>query len=78
MRTADRDVYKDYLSDFINMVEDCDIDCQAKGSQLTPIAFLMVISHGVVLLNALFMLLGSVMTFFRVVTIYFAVCACAG
>ena len=35
------DLYRNYLSDFIDMVDDCDIDCQQKGSQLTAIAVLM-------------------------------------
>ena len=41
MNWADEDLYRDFLKDWIDLFEDCDIDCQARGSQLTTIAGLM-------------------------------------
>ena len=36
--SADEDLYRDLLELYIEIVDDCDVDCQAKGSQLTLIA----------------------------------------
>lgn len=55
----DEDLYRDLLKDYIDMVEDCDIDCQKSGSQLTLIGSLMATSYGVVALNAIFMFVGT-------------------
>ena len=53
-----KDIYRDYLDDWITMVDDCDIDCQAKGSQMTLFATLMGTLFGLIGLNALFMFIG--------------------
>ena len=44
---------------YIDLFEDCDIDCQATGSQLTTVAGLMGLSYGIVCLNAIFMFCGT-------------------
>ena len=78
MNQADLEIYKNYLTRFIDMVDDCDIDCQSKGSQLTFVAFLLAISYAIVFLNSLAMLLGSVRAFWRTLTIYLSLGACVG
>ena len=55
----DEDLYRDLLKDYIDLIEDCDIDCQKAGSQLTLIAGLMGTSYGIVALNAIFMFVGT-------------------
>ena len=69
-------MYRDLLSDYIDMVEDCDVDCQARGSQLTVIAGLLGAVYGLVCLNAIFMFIGTWRYRWRVCSVYctFAVC----
>ena len=59
MNWADEDLYRDLLTDYIDLIEDCDIDCQAAGSNLTLIAGLMGLSYGLVGLNAIFTFIGT-------------------
>ena len=70
------DIYRDYLSDFIDMVDDCDIDCQQRGSQLTMIAVLMQTLFGLISLNALFMFIGTWRYRWRICSIYCTMCMC--
>ena len=58
MEWRDEDLYRDLLKDYIDLIEDCDVDCQKAGSQLTLIAGLMSTSYGIVALNAIFMFVG--------------------
>ena len=58
MDWRDEDLYRDLLKDYIDLIEDCDIDCQKSGSQLTLIAGLMNASYSIVALNAIFMFVG--------------------
>lgn len=76
MNWADEDLYKDFLKDWIDLFEDCDIDCQARGSQLTTIAGLMASVYGLVTLNAVFMFIGTWRWWARVCSIWctFGVC----
>lgn len=67
---ADENLYRDLLKDFIEMREDCDIDCQARGSQLTLIATLLGASYGLVCLNSLIMFIGVWRYRARVCSIY--------
>ena len=60
------------------MVEECDIDCQQKGSQLTSIAFLMIISYSMVILNSIIMCLGSIRFFFRICATLCSMFFCCG
>jgi len=76
MNWKDEDLYRDLLTDYIELFEDCDIDCQAKGSQLTLIAALMGAAYGVVALNALFMFIGTWRYRARVCSVYCTMCAC--
>lgn len=76
MNWKDEDLYRDLLKDFIDLLEDCDVDCQANGSQLTAIAGLMGAVYGLVALNAIFMFIGTWRYRWRVCSIYctFGVC----
>lgn len=53
------DLYRDFLTDYIALVEDCDIDCQASGSQLTLVASLNATAFGFIAFNALLMFIGT-------------------
>ena len=72
------DLYKDLLTDYIDLIEDCDVECQKKGSQLTGIASLMGFIYGIVGLNALFMFIGTWRPNWRVCSAYctLATCVC--
>ena len=59
MDWRDEDLYRDLLKDYIDLIEDCDVDCQAKGSQLTVVATLMGLAYGLAGLNAIFMFVGA-------------------
>ena len=76
MNWADEDLYRDYVKDVIDLFEDCDVDCQAQGSQLTTIAGLMATVYGLVTLNAIFMFVGTWRSWARICSIYctFGVC----
>lgn len=74
--STDEDLFRDFLRDFIEMREDCDIDCQKNGSQLTLIATLMGAAYGLIGLNALFMFIGVWRYELRVCSIYCTFCAC--
>lgn len=76
MNWADEDLYRDWLKDYIDLFEDCDVDCQAQGSQLTTIAGLMGAIYGLVTLNAIFMFIGTWRAGARICSIYctFGVC----
>ena len=76
MNWSDEDLYRDLLKDYIDLMEDCDVDCQARGSQLTTIAGLMGAIYGLVALNAVFMFIGTWRYRWRICSIYctFGVC----
>ena len=67
----------DYLKAVIELGEDCDIDCQRRGSQLTLIGLLMGIAYFIIALNSVFMFIGAFRFGFRVFSIYFTMFACA-
>ena len=69
-KVSDKELYKGYLEDLIELYEDCDIDCQAKGSQITLIASLMGTVYGIIGLNALFMFIGTWRYRWRVCSVY--------
>lgn len=73
---ADEDLYRSLLKDWIDLMDDCDVDCQARGSQLTTIAGLMGAVYGLVALNAIFMFIGTWRYRWRICSIYmtFGVC----
>ena len=58
------------------MIEECDVDCQAKGSQLTIIAILMGTLYGLVWLNALAMFIGAWRYRMRICSVYFSMFLC--
>ena len=71
-----KDLYKDYLDDLISMIDDCDIDCQARGSQMTLFATLMGTLFGLIGLNALFMFIGTWRYRWRVCSVYCTLFMC--
>jgi len=58
------------------MVDDCDIDCQAKGSQMTTIGVLMGTLFGLIGLNALFMFIGTWRYRWRICSVYCTLFMC--
>lgn len=70
------DLYQDLLEDYITMVEDCDVDCQATGSNMTAIASLMGFIYGLVGFNALFMFIGTWRANWRVCSVFCTICTC--
>jgi hypothetical protein len=58
------------------MIEECDVDCQAKGSQLTIIAILMGTLYGLVWINALCMFIGTWRYRARICSFYFSGVVC--
>ena len=70
------ELYRDLMKDYIDLVDDCDIDCQAKGSQLTLVAVLLGAVYGLVCLNALFMFIGTWRYRFRICSVYFTMVLC--
>lgn len=72
----DHNLYKNYLDAFLDMVEDCDLDCQANGSQLTLIAVLMGVATAVIGINAILMFVGTWRYGFRAASVYCTLFAC--
>ena len=58
------------------MVDDCDLDCQKTGSQLTLISVLLSVCYGLIGLNALFMFIGTWNFPFRVCSVYCTLFMC--
>ena len=73
---SDGDLYKDLLKDKIDMYEDCDADCLAKGSQLTVMGVLMSVMYTVVGLNAIAMFIGTWRSNWRICSVYCTFVAC--
>ena len=76
MRWYNSEIYREHLRNYIDMIDDCDVDCQARGSQLTLVAGLMGLVYGLVALNALFMFIGTWRYRFRVCSAYFTWFVC--
>ena len=76
MTYNDEGLYKSYLVDTIALMEDCDIDCQQKGSQMTLVAILNQVSFAIIALNAVIMFLGTWMYRARVMSVYCTFFAC--
>ena len=70
------ELYRDLMKDYIDLIDDCDIDCQARGSQLTIVAILLNTVYGLVCLNALMMFIGTWRYGFRVCSVYFSIFIC--
>ena len=71
----DEDLYRDMLKDFITMVDDCDIDCQQKGSGLSVVSALLAIPYAMFGLTGIMMLLGNVTAGCRVGAIFCTICS---
>jgi len=76
MNWRNEDLYRNLLKDYIEMVEDCDIDCQKGGSQLTLIGSLMSTNYGIVCINAIFMFVGTWRYRFRFCSIICTLVTC--
>ena len=72
----DVDLYRDFRRDWLDTIETCDVDCQAKGSQLTLIAGVLGLVYGLVGLNALAMFIGTWRYRWRICSVYFTGLVC--
>ena len=72
----DSEMYRNLMKDIVDLVDDCDLDCQARGSQLTLVAVLLGAVYGLVCLNALFMFIGTWRYRFRICSVYFTAFVC--
>lgn len=72
----DKTLTTDLWDAFMNLADDCDMDCQKRGSQLTVIGSLMGAAYGVIALNALFMFIGAWRYRWRVCSVYCTFVAC--
>ncbi len=72
----DTDYTSDLMAAKIELQEDCDMDCQKKGSQLTVIATLMGTIYGFVGLNALCMFCGAWVFYCRMASIVCTMVTC--
>ncbi len=74
----DTPYYDELMEAKIELMEDCDIDCQQKGSQLTRVAFLLMISYSLVIINSIFMCIGSFRFFCRMCSTLCSLLICCG
>lgn len=72
----DADLYKDMLKAQIEVMEDCDMDCQKMGSGMTLVAVLNQVVLGFIGLNALFMFIGVWRYRWRVCSVYCTMFMC--
>jgi hypothetical protein len=72
----DKSLYRDYLEVWLDAIEDCDLDCQAKGSNLTLIAGLMSTAFGIHTICALLIFTGAWRGGFRAASVYCSFFAC--
>lgn len=68
------DLFINSLTYYIELVDECDIDCQQKGSQVTLAATLSAIPYGFAGLNALFMIIGAWSRNCRLCSIWCTLC----
>ena len=57
------------------MVDDCDIECQQKGSQLSVVATLLSIPYGLFGLSGIMMIIGNVTPNCRVGALFCSLCS---
>ena len=72
----DKDITTALYSAIIELGEDCDIDCQRRGSQITTVAILMSAAYALAGLNSLIMFCGTWIYQMRVISVYFTFLAC--
>lgn len=73
---ANKDLTTDLGKALTELADDCDMDCQKRGSQLTTIGILMGTAFGIIALNALFMFIGAWRYRWRVCSVYCTLVAC--
>jgi len=76
MNWAGEDLYKDILKAKIELYEDCDLDCQKRGSGMTIVAILNQTVLGLIGLNALFMFIGTWRYRWRACSVYCTIAMC--
>lgn len=76
IKIYDEDLQKDGFQDYVDLVEDCDIDCQHRGSGITIVANLNGLALGLICLNAIITFFGVWMSMFRVCSTYFNFLTC--
>ena len=75
-KIADEDLYKNWLKAYVDMVEDCDPECQAKGSQMTLVGLLNSIALGFICINAFCMFAGTWRHRARIFSVYCTFFSC--
>lgn len=73
---SDKSIYVNQLEAWVEMREDCDKDCQARGSQLSIVGVLMGTVYSLVALNALFMFIGAWRYRWRACSLYCTMFTC--
>lgn len=76
MKVYDEELFKRSINWAMDFYDECDIDCQQKGSQATLVATLSAIPYGLVGLNSLFMILGAWVKNCRICSIWCTLFAC--
>lgn len=61
---------------YLELVADCDADCQQRGSQMSLVAILNSTALGIICINALLMLAGTWRHRSRIVSVYCTFFAC--
>jgi hypothetical protein len=64
------------LEAIVDLYDDCDLDCQAKGSQMSIVAALNGTALGFIGLNAVFMFIGTWRYRWRVCSVYCTLFSC--
>jgi hypothetical protein len=71
-----KDIYIDLLKDIQELIDDCDLDCQSKGSQMTLIAGLNSLSLFFIMIQALLMFIGTWRKYVRIFQVYCNIFTC--
>ena len=73
---ADEDSWLDWQEAKLDLWDDCDLDCQAAGSQMSLVASLNGTALGFIGLNAIFMFIGTWRYRWRVCSVYCTLFSC--
>lgn len=66
----DNEMQKAWLENIVELVEDCDIDCQRTGSGMSTVAMLNGLALTFIVINCIFMLCGINMKRCRMLSVY--------
>ena len=70
------DAFKGQLKGWVDTIENCDIDCQARGSGMSLVSILNGTSLGIICFNALIMFIGAWKCWARIWSTYCTMFAC--